>query len=102
MRGVGQDSLLALLVTLATVALVTPLVAMQPSAVKKMNNNNQQQLRLKPQPSSSSVSGLPVPDLLESPDTKYDPKPKDIDNDALRLRLKGNALDISNVLITCS
>ena len=61
------------------------------------NNNNQQQkqqqqkqqLRLKPQPSSSSSSGLPVPDLLESPDTKYDPKAKDIDNDALRLRLKG-------------
>ncbi len=50
----------------------------------------QQQLRVKPQPSSSvASSGLPVPDLLESPDAKYDPKPKDIDAAALRLRLKG-------------
>ena len=106
MRGVAQDRLLALLVTVASVALVSPIVvAMQPPSVKKLslsnnnnnNNNNQQQkqqqqkqqLRLKPQPSSSSSSGLPVPDLLESPDTKYDPKAKDIDNDALRLRLKG-------------
>ena len=54
------------------------------------NVQQQQQLRVKPQPSSSvASSGLPVPDLLESPDAKYDPKPKDIDAAALRLRLKG-------------
>jgi len=77
MRGAVQDSLLALIVSLAALA---PLVTM--TSVKKSNR----QLRVKPQPSSSS--GLPVLDLLESPDAKYDPKPKDIDRAALRLRLK--------------
>lgn len=50
-----------------------------------------QQLRVKPQPSAVG-SALPVPDLLESPDAKYDPKPKDIDVAALRLRLKGKSI----------
>ena len=54
-----------------------------------IKNERHQQLRVKPQPSALG-SGLPVPDLLESPDAKYDPKPKDIDVAALRLRLKGN------------
>ncbi|XP_046448643.1 noggin-2-like isoform X2 [Daphnia pulex] len=55
----------------------------------QQQQQQQQQLRVKPQPSSSvASSGLPVPDLLESPDAKYDPKPKDIDAAALRLRLK--------------
>ena len=80
MRGAVQDSLLALIVSLAALA---PLVTM--TSVKKSNR----QLRVKPQPSSSS--GLPVLDLLESPDAKYDPKPKDIDRAALRLRLKGES-----------
>jgi hypothetical protein len=60
------------------------------TTVKNVQQQQQQQLRVKPQPSSSvASSGLPVPDLLESPDAKYDPKPKDIDAAALRLRLKG-------------
>jgi hypothetical protein len=58
--------------------------------VQQQQQQQQQQLRVKPQPSPSvASSGLPVPDLLESPDAKYDPKPKDIDAAALRLRLKG-------------
>ena len=82
MRGAVQDSLVALIVSLAALA---PLVSM--TSIKKSNR----QLRIKPQPSSaaSSYSGLPVLDLLESPDAKYDPKPKDIDRATLRLRLKG-------------
>ena len=78
MRGVVQDSFFGVIVLVATMA---PLVAM--TAAKKSNS---QQLRVKPK---ASASGLPVPDLLESPDAKYDPKPKDIDIAALQLRLKG-------------
>lgn len=71
------------------VALMLGLAVLAPlAAMATVKNVQQQQLRVKPQPSSSS--GLPVPDLLESPDAKYDPKPKDIDAAALRLRLKGN------------
>ncbi len=79
-----RRGLLALMLGLAVLA---PLAAM---ATVKNVQQQQQQLRVKPQPSSSS--GLPVPDLLESPDAKYDPKPKDIDAAALRLRLKGETL----------
>jgi hypothetical protein len=64
--------------------------AVQTTVKNVQQQQQQQQLRVKPQPSSSvASSGLPVPDLLESPDAKYDPKPKDIDAAALRLRLKG-------------
>lgn len=75
------------------VAITAFLVMMWPAsaAMATVKNPHQHplQLRVKPQPSASSSSGLPVPDLLESPDAKYDPKPKDIDAAALRLRLKG-------------
>lgn len=57
-----------------------------PLGAVTIKNERRHQLRVKPQPASS---GLPVPDLLESPDAKYDPKAKDIDVAALRLRLKG-------------
>lgn len=79
-----------MLTLLFGLAMVAPLAAM---ATVKNVHQQQQQLRVKPQPSSSS--GLPVPDLLESPDAKYDPKPKDIDAAALRLRLKGELSPIS-------
>lgn len=79
-----RRGLLGLMLGLAVLA---PLAAM---ATVKNVQQQQQSLRVKPQPSSSS--GLPVPDLLESPDAKYDPKPKDIDAAALRLRLKGEYL----------
>lgn len=82
-----RRGLLALMLGLAVLA---PLAAM---ATVKNVQQQQQQLRVKPQPSPSS--GLPVPDLLESPDAKYDPKPKDIDAAALRLRLKGNQKSFS-------
>nr|CAG4641552.1 EOG090X037N [Eurycercus lamellatus] len=68
------------------VALMLGLAVLAPLAAMATVNNKQ--MRVKPQPSSSVSSGLPVPDLLESPDAKYDPKPKDIDAAALRLRLK--------------
>lgn len=84
-----RRGLLALMLGLAVLA---PLAAM--ATVKNVQQQQQQQqLRVKPQPSPSS--GLPVPDLLESPDAKYDPKPKDIDAAALRLRLKGNQKSFS-------
>ena len=81
---VVPDRRRGLLVFMLGLAVLAPLAAM---ATVKNVQQQQQQLRVKPQPSSSS--GLPVPDLLESPDAKYDPKPKDIDAAALRLRLKG-------------
>ena len=92
MRDVIHDRRSVVFISLLVLAIVTPVVDVANGLgplKKPINNKQPHQLRLKPKPSSSSLSGLPVPDLLESPDTKYDPKAKDIDNDALRLRLKG-------------
>ncbi|KAK4026818.1 noggin-2 [Daphnia magna] len=86
-------SLLALMLGMAVAIVATgnnlPTVSAGVQTTVKNVQQQQQQLRVKPQPSASGASsGLPVPDLLESPDAKYDPKPKDIDAAALRLRLK--------------
>lgn len=90
----NRGSLLALMLGMAIAVLATgnnlPTVSAAVQTTVKNVQQQQQQLRVKPQPSPSAASsGLPVPDLLESPDAKYDPKPKDIDAAALRLRLKG-------------
>lgn len=99
-------SLLALMLGMAVAIVATgnnlPTVSAGVQTTVKNVQQQQQQLRVKPQPSPSGASsGLPVPDLLESPDAKYDPKPKDIDAAALRLRLKGELQFRIDFIIQC-